>query len=230
MKRLLIILFILASTVASSQTWVKHGENLYLKVGSDSVAVTALAPYLTAQWGQLFGQLSQQADLVAALDAKQNALQSGVNIKTINNQSLVGSGNIQLEGVGVSMLDVYPVGSIYISVSNTNPSSLFGGTWVAFAVGRTIIGVDAGQTEFDTVEETGGAKSKTLNTTEIPAHSHNIPDVRSATTGGANTRVARTADASSTAGNDVSTGDAGGGQAFSILNPYVTVYMWRRTL
>lgn len=130
---------------------------------------------------------------------------------------------------GISLLDVYPVGSIYISVSNTNPSALFGGTWVAFATGRTIIGVDANQTEFDTVEETGGAKSKTLQTTEIPAHSHNIPDVRSATTGGVNTRIARTADASSTAGNDVSTGDAGGGQAFSILNPYITVFMWKRT-
>jgi hypothetical protein len=130
---------------------------------------------------------------------------------------------------GISLLDVYPVGSIYISVSSTNPSSLFGGTWVAFASGRTLIGVDANQTEFDTVEETGGSKTKTLNTTEIPSHSHVIPDVRSATTGAANTLIARTADASSTAGNDVATGSTGGGQAFSILNPYITVYFFKRT-
>jgi hypothetical protein len=126
-------------------------------------------------------------------------------------------------------LAAYPVGSIYISVNSTNPSSLFGGTWVAFAAGRTLIGVDAGQTEFDTVEETGGAKSKTLIAAEMPAHSHTIPDVRSATTGAVNTLVARTADASSTAGNDVSTGSSGSGSAFSILNPYITVYIFKRT-
>jgi hypothetical protein len=130
---------------------------------------------------------------------------------------------------GISALDVYPVGSVYISVSSTNPSSLFGGTWVAFASGKTLIGVDANQAEFDTVEETGGAKTKTLNTTEIPSHSHVIPDVRSATTGAVNTLIARTADASSTAGNDVVTGTTGGGQAFSILNPYITVYFFKRT-
>jgi hypothetical protein len=130
---------------------------------------------------------------------------------------------------GITLLDVYPVGSIYISVSSTNPSQLFGGTWVAFATGRTLIGIDAGQTEFDTVEETGGAKSKTLTTTELPAHTHVIPDVRSATTGGATTLIARTSDASSTAGGDVNTASAGSGQAFSILNPYIVTYMWRRT-
>jgi hypothetical protein len=130
---------------------------------------------------------------------------------------------------GVTPLDSYPVGSIYISVNSTNPSQIFGGTWVAFASGRTLVGVDAGQTEFDTVEETGGAKSKTLIAAEMPAHTHVIPDVRSATTGGATTLIARTADASSTAGNDVNTSSVGSGQAFSILNPYITVYIFKRT-
>lgn len=131
---------------------------------------------------------------------------------------------------GLTVLDVYPVGSIYISVSSTNPGSIFGGAWVAFATGRTLIGVDAGQTEFDTVQETGGAKTKTLTESELPAHTHNIPDVRSATTGAASTRIARSVDASSTAGSDVETAATGSGSAFSILNPYVTVYFWRRTL
>lgn len=38
---------------------------------------------------------------------------------------------------------VYPVGSIYMSVNNTDPSILFGGTWVSIASGRVLMGVDA---------------------------------------------------------------------------------------
>jgi hypothetical protein len=154
---------------------------------------------------------------------------SGDTVFIVNPSTGVRTQVNKFSGVGVSILDAYPVGSIYISVNSTNPSQLFGGTWVAFASGRTLVGVDAGQTEFDTVEETGGAKSKTLIAAEMPAHTHTIPDVRSATTGAVNTLIARTADASSTAGNDVVTGSAGSGQAFSILNPYITVFMWKRT-
>lgn len=55
---------------------------------------------------------------------------------------------------------IYPVGSIYISVVSTNPNTLFGfGTWVAFATGKTLVGIDGGDSDFDTVEETGGAKT-----------------------------------------------------------------------
>ncbi len=36
---------------------------------------------------------------------------------------------------------LYPVGSIYISVSSTNPSELFGGTWISLGEGRTLLGV-----------------------------------------------------------------------------------------
>ena len=52
---------------------------------------------------------------------------------------------------------MYPVGSIYISVKSTNPSSFFGGTWTAFGTGRTLVGINTSDTNFDTVEKTGGA-------------------------------------------------------------------------
>jgi microcystin-dependent protein len=66
----------------------------------------------------------------------------------------------------------YPVGTIYMSVNNTNPGTFMGGTWAAWGSGRTPVGVDTGQTEFDTVEETGGAKTHTLAATEMPTHTH----------------------------------------------------------
>ena len=69
---------------------------------------------------------------------------------------------------------VYPVGSIYISVTSTNPSSFFGGTWTAFGTGKTLVGIDTSDTNFDTVEKTGGAATVTLGVTEIPSHTHTI--------------------------------------------------------
>ena len=47
-----------------------------------------------AVWGEITGSLSAQTDLVDEFDNKQDALVSGTNIKTINNESLLGSGNI----------------------------------------------------------------------------------------------------------------------------------------
>lgn len=70
---------------------------------------------------------------------------------------------------------IWPVGSVYTSVVATNPNTLFGfGTWSAFGAGRTLVGLDAGQTEFDAVEETGGAKTHALITAELAAHTHSI--------------------------------------------------------
>ena len=71
----------------------------------------------------------------------------------------------QMEQVGLLM---YPIGSIYESTVNTNPQEYFGGTWEAFGAGRTTVGVDAGQTEFDQVKKTGGSKTQTLTQAQLP--------------------------------------------------------------
>ena len=74
---------------------------------------------------------------------------------------------------------IYPVGSIYMSVTDSTAAAVearFGGTWVSFGSGKTLVGVDGSDTDFDTVEETGGAKSVTLTSAQsgVPAHNHNL--------------------------------------------------------
>jgi hypothetical protein len=132
----------------------------------------------------------------------------------------------------VTMSDIYPVGSIYINAAvTTNPATLLGfGTWVAFGTGKIMVGYDASDTDFDALQETGGAKTKTLSISEIPAHTHNqgSHDSTAGDGGAYNTEFIR--DHSDTAnGPNVESSSTGGGSAFSIMNPYIVAYMWRRT-
>lgn len=123
----------------------------------------------------------------------------------------------------LSALDIYPVGSIYINTVNTNPSDFLGGTWEAFGTGRTLVGVDTLQTEFNTVEKTGGEKTHTLTVDELPPHTHGIGYSNTAMAGSNQSRVDG---ASSSA---VASQQTGRGKAHNILQPYITVYMWKRT-
>ena len=71
-----------------------------------------------------------------------------------------------------SFLDaVYPVGSIYMSVKSTNPGTLFGGTWVAWGKGRVPVGIDTSDSDFKTVEKTGGEKTQHLRALIGATHS-----------------------------------------------------------
>lgn len=67
---------------------------------------------------------------------------------------------------------MYPIGSIYLSVSATNPSTYFGGTWVAWGSGRVPVGINTSDSNFNTVEKTGGASTVTLTASQMPSHTH----------------------------------------------------------
>lgn len=137
----------------------------------------------------------------------------------------------------ISLLDAYPVGSIYMSVLSTSPETLFGGTWVPIGAGRVLVGVDSNDDDFDVLEETGGHKTHTLTEDELPAHSHDVLTR-------AQNRVELFSDAQTTirefrdnsAGGDGTTEetdtteDTGNDNAHNNLQPYLVVSMWKRTV
>lgn len=69
---------------------------------------------------------------------------------------------------------IYPVGSIYMSTQNTNPSTLFGGEWSAWGQGRVPVGIDTMNSKFNTVEKVGGEENHTLTLSEIAEHTHSF--------------------------------------------------------
>lgn len=148
----------------------------------------------------------------------------------------------------------WPVGAIYISVVNENPSKYFGGTWQSFGAGRCLVGVDTSQTEFNSVQKTGGSKSVALTVNQMPSHNHSFSG--SSGSAGSHTHELKgyekaTASGSSGyrsgGGGTASAGDIilsagahthsisgtvgynGSGESHTNLQPYITVYMWRRT-
>ena len=137
-----------------------------------------------------------------------------------------------LTGVTATIANAYPVGSIYMNCSNaTNPGTLLGfGTWASFGEGRVLVGIDSSDTDFDTAEETGGSKTHTLTEAQLPSHRHTIGSNDStAGFGGAAGNQEFVQDAGTGIGNPVNTSFTGSGQAHTIVQPYIVVYMWKRT-
>lgn len=127
------------------------------------------------------------------------------------------------------LLSAYPVGSIYLSVNNTNPGTLFGGTWVEWGTGRVPVGVDASQTEFNAVEKTGGEKTHILSTDEMPSHWHAVNSYHSGQTDTQQSAYSANITWSYVGTDSANTVSAGDGQAHNNLQPYITCYMWKRT-
>lgn len=139
---------------------------------------------------------------------------------------------ITLTGVTATISNAYPVGSLYMNATNaTNPGTLLGfGTWTSFGAGRVLIGIDSGDTDFDTAEETGGSKTHTLTESQIPSHRHQVgSNDSSAGFGGAAGNQEFVQNFGTGIGNPCNTSFTGGGSAHNNVQPYIVVYMWKRT-
>ena len=149
-----------------------------------------------------------------------------------------GSGQVSfttLTGVTATIANAYPVGSIYMNCSNaTNPGTLLGfGSWSSFGAGRVLVGIDSSDTDFDGAEETGGSKTHALSIAEMPQHAHTLSMNTSADgdPDGGNRRICT--DDAEVSGpftpSHLSMSNVGSGSAHNNVQPYIVVYMWKRT-
>lgn len=120
---------------------------------------------------------------------------------------------------------MHRVGDIIFSTSDENPSTIYGGTWVAWGKGQVPVGVDTSDSDFNTVEKTGGEKEHTLTVDEMPSHKHDFGQ-----------QFATTSSLSGEYGYYMIAGtqtdvikNTGGNQPHNNLQPYITCYMWKRT-
>ena len=194
------------------------------------------------------------------IDAEFVAVEAAVNSKAdLNGPTFTGTPSAPTASTGTSstqiattafvqsaLIGAYPVGSIYMNAAvATNPATLLGfGTWVAFGAGKVPVGIDAGDSDFDTVEETGGTKDAI-----VPTHSHTASSVstdsghthtytRSSTTTIASGNALPlnylyTSDTTNTGYANITTNttvnNAGESATGKNLQPYIVVYMWKRT-
>ncbi|HFI0742745.1 TPA: DUF859 family phage minor structural protein [Streptococcus suis] len=122
----------------------------------------------------------------------------------------------------------YPIGAIYQSTNNTNPSTFMGGTWERFGKGRVLVSVDENDSDFSTPNKIGGEKTHKLTADEM-AHSH-IQTERFNSTYSNAAGHKFTLDESVTSGTIKTSGVVDvTSQPHNNLQPYIAVYMWRRT-
>lgn len=144
---------------------------------------------------------------------------SSVGVNCLPSQSDV----LQLgDSAWLTAQGAYPVGAIYLSVTEVNPSSLFGGTWERIG-GRFLLGADSTYA----AGSTGGEAVHTLTSDEMPRHNHEIDNLNAS--GSATPFMTVQAQDKKGFGGNVQTMYAGGGKAHNNMPPYLAVYMWKRT-
>lgn len=181
---------------------------------------------------------------------------AAVYAKTDGNLYFVNEDGIEAQVAMAAALDIsnaWPIGSVFIAVVSTNPNVLVGfGTWVRFGQGKMLVSQSGSDADFDVAEETGGAKTHTQTVGELATHTHvqnshnHTQDphthtistqqgslgspLKAASSDG--TATGAPSDNATTATNQATTAvnqNTGSADPMNIMNPYIVVYMWKRT-
>lgn len=202
----IILLLILATITIRTIT----GDNGIIRKASEAVNTYKIAEAEEQdELEYLYGELNESTEIKISLE----------KIKEIIRNEIKENENIKL--------NAYPIGSIYISTENTNPSELFGGTWENYGQGRTLIGAGTGTDENDEAKifeanTTGGEYNHKLTVAEMPSHSHGQLQFHwAAGSNGGGCYVGKGT------GSDISA-PTGGSESHNNIQPYIVTYMWKR--
>ena len=127
---------------------------------------------------------------------------------------------------------IFPVGTVLAFTNNTDPNKVYTSqTWVRFAQGRTLVGVNESDSQFSSAGKTGGESTHKLTIAEMPSHSHSASNVDSHfekifAKGSAYYGLAFRSGHSDP---NISVSSMGGDGAHNNLQPFETVFYWKRT-
>jgi hypothetical protein len=206
---------------------------------------------INTEFNNIATAVATKADLASPTFSGTPSLPTGTTAVTQssgnNTTAVATTAFVQAAATAVLQL-LHPVGSVYINATNsTNPGTLLGfGTWSAFGAGRVPVGFNAADPLFDTAEETGGSKDATLpshthtatSTVTDPGHFHTTNFRSGAPFVGNNPYFVNDssnpidiATTTVTTGITVATTNASAGSSGTNANlqPYITVFMWKRT-
>ena len=138
------------------------------------------------------------------------------NFKKETNTKITTTKNELTELINTTLDSIYPVGSVYISLTSTNPGTYLKGTWDQFAQGRTLIGVGSGSdgtnTQTFAVNDTGGEYKHLLTKKELSFIDYGALLQQNGSVIGVHSHGP----------------DEKGSEKISLMQPYYTVYFWKR--
>ena len=187
--------------------------------------------------GLINSKTSKEKELnqILANYSQSNNNLDNVYLATVDGVQQVSLDDVQ-EIINESMLEaklnMYPIGSIYISVSEQNPSEYIGGTWESYGQGRTLVGAGTGTDSNNTkkvfaINSTGGEYQHKLTTSEMPSHTHGINSADQESSGAWGYGISWDGKGAMSSGtNRIS--NTGGGQYHNNIQPYIVTYIWKR--
>lgn len=155
-------------------------------------------------------------------------------IPNLANQTKIANALIKIADKYEKICDIiYPVGSIYITVNNVNPDTLFGGKWEQIE-GKFLL---AASSDYGAGEE-GGEAEHTLTIDEMPTHGHNSNNytdgfmahkIALSGTWSNDEKLAVSTNGRSVVWVSQNPPQTGGGGSHNNMPPYIVVYIWKRT-
>ena len=208
------------------ETWI-NGRNtalVYSGYCGSTNLLNAVSAIGTNSGVWTLGTVGETCYLSYTTDANYN---NGNN--TANNYDFPNSG-----GWASVLRKAFPVGAVYITYNNNNPGNFLGGTWVQFGQGRTLVGEGTGNDGSTSMSFSANAQGGNYKNTHDHYQTNSYDGASIYMTVSGNAPRSRTLQANrivvnGTRGNSITREDATYNTTIDIVQPYITVYYWRRT-